>query len=40
MENSTEKARIQYLLSGLKKCDPISDELLIRLLERVDVYSN
>lgn len=40
MEYCTEKIRVQYLLIGLKNCEPISGELLMRLLERVNVCSN
>jgi hypothetical protein len=40
MERFKEKTKIQYLFNALQKCYPISDKLLIRLLERIGIYSN
>lgn len=35
MESQDLKTAIQSLLDGLKKCEPMSIELLIRLIERL-----
>lgn len=40
MERFKEKTAIQCLFNGLKNCNPISDKLLIRLLERIGIYPN
>lgn len=40
MEFYDNKIALQYLLDGLKQCEPISEKMLIRLLEKVGVNSN
>ncbi len=40
MELYSNKPPIQHLFSGLKQCNPISDKLLMRLLERIGINSN
>jgi hypothetical protein len=40
MEHYKDIYAIQHLINGLKKCNPISDKLLMRLLERLGINSN
>ncbi len=40
MERYSNKPAIQHLFEGLKQCNPISDKLLMRLLERVGINFN
>ncbi len=40
MEHSKEKTAIKHLIKALKNCDPISYNLLMRLLERLLINSD
>lgn len=40
MKHHNEKTEIEHLFLGLKKCNPISEKLLMRLLERLGINSN
>ncbi|WP_278034202.1 hypothetical protein [Flavobacterium nitratireducens] len=40
MEPQSNKTPIQHLFSGLKQCNPISEKLLTRLLERIGINLN
>lgn len=40
MEQNKDKIAIQNLFDGLKKCNPISEKLLMRLLNRMGINYN
>jgi len=40
MEVYNDKTAIQHLFNGLKQCKPISEKLLMRLLERLGINCN
>ncbi len=40
MEHYTDKTAIKNLFDGLKQCNPISEKLLMKLLDRIGINSN
>lgn len=34
------RRQLNFLLKGLKNCEPITGNLLIRIIERLDIHSN